>query len=187
MCTLLSSDPARQSLSKLDPSDPSSSSSNSAHTPGLGMELHNLVPRLWPFLSHTIGSVRVSSLNALLTLVNLRGEGGGEGEGGEGEGGGEGKESGGERGGGGGRGVTDSGEAGNKEEGIKNEDAGKEEVKAEEGLRGEGVGGVAWLRVILQGLMCQIFQRFALEGDDKNRILLHKVSHRERGREGAKK
>ena len=32
--------------------------------------LTTLVPRLWPFLSHTITSVRLSCLNALLTLLN---------------------------------------------------------------------------------------------------------------------
>ena len=32
--------------------------------------LTTLVPRLWPFLSHTITSVRLSCLNALLTLLH---------------------------------------------------------------------------------------------------------------------
>ncbi len=41
------------------------------HTPLLELDsLPTLIPRLWPFLSHLITSVRTSSLRALLTILN---------------------------------------------------------------------------------------------------------------------
>ena len=41
------------------------------------------------------------------------------------------------------------------------------------GVKGEA--GRSWLQGLLQPLMCQVFQRFLLEGDQENRELLHEV------------
>ena len=41
------------------------------HAEPISLNLQNLVPRLWPFLSHTISSVRKSTLEALLILLPL--------------------------------------------------------------------------------------------------------------------
>lgn len=37
----------------------------------------------------------------------------------------------------------------------------------------------AWLPELLQPLICQVFQRFVLEGDEENRKILHQVSRRD--------
>jgi TATA-binding protein-associated factor len=89
--------------------------------------MHILVPRLWPFLGHTIRSVRKSTLDALLTLLGLK----------------------------------DSSSPPEQECGVKVHEAG-------------------WLRVVLRTLLCQVFQRFALEGEPDIRKLLHKVSDERR-------
>lgn len=47
--------------------------SNAAHDPELSFA--NLVPRLFPFLRHTISTVRSAVLRALLTFLNIKGEG----------------------------------------------------------------------------------------------------------------
>lgn len=121
MCTLLSSSAPHQQNS----------------TP-VQSNLHNLVPRLWPFLSHTISSVRRSSLRALLMLLKLDREApppGGSGLSGP---------------------VTAIAEQG-------------EEVKVQ-------VMGEWWLKGnLLRSLLCQVFQRLALEGVAENRELLHQV------------
>jgi len=50
---------------------------------------------------------------------------------------------------------------------------------------GSGEGeGKAWLVHLLQPFLCQIFQRFLLEGKQENRKLLQEVGHTGRGREG---
>ena len=110
----------------------------------LQQSMATFVPRLWPFLSHTISSVRSSCLKVILTLLKNSNEDliKKEGEGG---------------GGGGGEG----GDAGGKEEG---------------GGGGFGSGCLGWLRENLQGMLCQTFQRFALEGEENIRGLVHQVS-----------
>ena len=119
----------------------------------LQQSMATFVPRLWPFLSHTISSVRSSCLKVILTLLKNSNE---DLIKNEGEGGGiEGRE--GEEGGGGGEG----GDAGGKEEG---------------GGGGFGSGCLGWLRENLQGMLCQTFQRFALEGEENIRGLVHQVS-----------
>ena len=119
MGTLLSSP------SDSSPTPDSTPSPDLNSTPKGQEDLHALVPRLWPFLNHMIGSVRKSSLRVLLTLLDL----------------GDGDPS-----------PTVGGHQG--------------EVK---------VQGVGWLRVVLRTLLCQLFQRFALEGDQEIQQLLHKV------------
>ena len=45
----------------------------------------------------------------------------------------------------------------------------------------DGVGGktgcLPWLAVILQGVLCHLYQRLALEGDKSNADLTHQVSY----------
>lgn len=58
-----------------------------------------------------------------------------------------------------------------------------EGVESVVGSTAQGVGVVSgaggqldWLKgSFLQSALCQVFQRFALEGDEENRILVHKV------------
>lgn len=75
------------------------------------------------------------------------------------QGGGEGKERGGESKSGGGE-VGDGG------------------GKGEGGGGGSGSGFLGWLRENLQGMLCQTFQRFALEGEESIRDLVHQVGLR---------
>lgn len=42
-------------------------------------------------------------------------------------------------------------------------------------VSGETVAREGWLREIFQTMLCHVFQRFALEGDESNRELIHKV------------
>lgn len=46
------------------------------------------------------------------------------------------------------------------------------------GEGGSGSGFLGWLRENLQGMLCQTFQRFALEGEESIRDLVHQVSLR---------
>lgn len=119
LCTLLSS-------------NPSISCSN----------LAVLVPRLWPFLAHTISSVRKSCLIAILTILAC-------------------------------------GSHGNLSEEMESTDqsGGKNGCEKESELAaGEGTERLPWLREVLQSMLCHVFQRFALEGVEENRELIHKVS-----------
>ena len=103
----------------------------------------DLVPRLWPFLSHTISSVRKSSLKALLMLLGVDG---------------------------GHRSLDTPSSSGQCDEmdstGGTTETENTAEVKVHSG---------GWLKGVLQTLLCQIFQRFALEGLEDIRQLLHEV------------
>ena len=113
------------------------SSHTPSHTPSVAA-LQDLVPRLWPFLSHSISSVRKSSLQVILLLLN----------------------------------YTDGPSA--REHAPNAED----HTPSAEGGGGNGevrVQEVGWLKIILRTLLCQLFQRFALEGDSHIRQLLHKV------------
>ena len=47
--------------------------------------------------------------------------------------------------------------------------------KGEGGGGGSGSGFLGWLRENLQGMLCQTFQRFALEGEESIRDLVHQV------------
>lgn len=125
MGTLLTSAPTRQTLSIQDPLSADKVHSGSA-------KMHNLVPRLWPFLSHTICSVRKFSLRALLILLDL----------------------------------NDS-RSPSANDMVTVASSNNQEVEVQ--------GGGGWLRMVLQSLLCQLFQRFALEGEEDNRQLLHKV------------
>ena len=50
--------------------------------------------------------------------------------------------------------------------------------KGEGGGGGSGSGFLRWLRENLQGMLCQTFQRFALEGEESIRDLVHQVGLR---------
>ena len=117
----------------------------------LQQSMATFVPRLWPFLSHTISSVRSSCLKVILTLLKNSNEDLMKQEG-------EGKERGGESKSGGG----EVGDGGGKGEG---------EGDSESSFLG-------WLRENLQGMLCQTFQRFALEGEESIRDLVHQVGLR---------
>lgn len=49
------------------------------------------------------------------------------------------------------------------------------ESSAVESLTGHVTAAVGWLRLTLQGALCHVFQRFALEGDEGNREMIRKV------------
>ena len=108
-----------------------------------GADLAALVPRLWPFLSHRISSVRQSCLKALCILLKV--------------------------------GSSQLSQAGSL--------AGGEPVamETEDGVIVSGVSRAdksawpVWLGAILQSVLCQVFQRFALESEEDNRTLLHEV------------
>jgi hypothetical protein len=68
LCTLLSHNPALFSTHQHQPPQ-LQLAAGGAGQPTMSM-LTTLVPRLWPFLSHTITSVRQSCLKALLTLLH---------------------------------------------------------------------------------------------------------------------
>ena len=111
-----------------------------------GQRLPQLVPRLWPFLSHTNRSVRLSCLQVLLSLL----------ESGQRKNGG---------GGGGDRGNIGSGDMDTSEvneEGMGRSEAGEEKRPT-------------WLGAVLQGALCHLFQRLALEGDKENSDLALQV------------
>ena len=108
-----------------------------------GADLAALVPRLWPFLSHRISSVRQSCLKALCILLKV--------------------------------GSSQLSQVGSS--------AGGEPVamETEDGVIVSGVSRAdksvwpVWLGAILQSVLCQVFQRFALESEEDNRTLLHEV------------
>ena len=114
--------------------------------------LPQLVPRLWPFLSHTNRTVRHSCLQVLLSLLPS-GKREGEPE------------------------PTGKKSGGNFEEGGRGE-RGKVEGG---GSEGEGEAAMeegqcpAWLGAVLQGALCHLFQRLALEGDKANTDLALQV------------
>ena len=122
--------------------------------------LSQLAPRLWPFLSHTNRRVRLSCLRVLLSLLesgqrkNRGGGRGGDSEGGERSEGGEEME---RR-----EAVEEGGEV--TEEGMEMErsEAGEEKRPT-------------WLGAVLQGALCHLFQRLALEGDKENTDLTLQV------------
>lgn len=172
----------------------SSPASNHAELPMTGQSgpsnLQNLVPRLWPFLSHTISSVRKSTLEALLTLLGLS-----EGENSIGGSSTEGSLAGGASVGGSSTGGS-SVAGGSSSQGSSLE--GPSSGGASSGVAsvgGSSAGGVGaqdgevkvqergWLKAVVRTLLCQVFQRLALEGETDIRELLHKV--RGRGRRKA--
>ena len=113
----------------------SSSHSAAVNTIAAQMQpLDTLVPRLWPFLSHTIASVRFSCLKVLQTLLHM----------------------------------TRSATAAAAEDEPMLTNAGPKPTSS-------GPASLEWLRLILQSTLCQVFQRFALEGDEGNRELVHQV------------
>lgn len=130
------------------------------------LQLSSLVPRLWPFLSHTSKAVRQSCLQVLLSLVNT-----------------------GERGTS--QDITDvkgrlvSTDRGCEQnhEGMEVSGGGVEEdterVKLQreaEGQAGDKERNVLpWLSGILQGALCHLFQRLVLEGDRSNMTLTQQV------------
>lgn len=111
--------------------------------------LQNLIPRLWPFLGHNICSVRKSSLQALDILLSL---------------------------------DTFTATTNGLQATLTGSGVGVNVVAGVDGVVTSGSVGVndeegtkSWLSGLLQSLLCQIFQRFLLEGDQENRELLHKV------------
>lgn len=136
-------------------------------------QLSSLVPRLWPFLSHTNKTVRQSCLQVLLSLMKSRKQG----QRGEPD-----------RGGHTAEGTVETavvketcgreGECGPE---IKNIDVQKtadgyllEDYKMDTRQPGKKECP-QWLASILQGTLCQLFQRLALEGDNSNADLAHQV------------
>ena len=136
LCTLLSCNPSLYS-SPL-PSAPPAQSLSAA----TGSNLATLVPRLWPFLAHTISSVRRSCLTAILTILTCGQHGD----------------------------VS-------KDETPMDISAGDGDSKNESGIVvSASAGRMTWLKEVLQNMLCHVFQRFALEGVEENRELIHKVS-----------
>ena len=122
--------------------------------------LSQLAPRLWPFLSHTNRRVRLSCLRVLLSLLESgqrKNRGGGRGGDSEGEERSEGGEEMERR-----EAVEEGGEV--TEEGMEMErsEAGEEKRPT-------------WLGAVLQGALCHLFQRLALEGDKENTDLTLQV------------
>ena len=77
--------------------------------------LPQYIPRVYPFLSHTISTVRSSSLSAIMNLVATRAQ------------------------------------------------------------RGEAGETCTWIQELLEGLVCQVFQRLAVEGDEAIRTMCLEV------------
>ena len=125
--------------------------------------LSQLAPRLWPFLSHTNRRVRLSCLRVLLSLLesgqrkNRGGGRGGDSEGGE---------------------EMERSEGGEEmerreavEEGGEVTEEGMEMERSEAGEEKRPT----WLGAVLQGALCHLFQRLALEGDKENTDLALQV------------
>ena len=127
------------------------------------LQLSSLVPRLWPFLSHTSKAVRQSCLQVLLSLVNT----------GERETTQDGK----------GRLVSTDRGCEQNHEGMEVSGGGVEEDTERVKLQREAGGQAGdkerntlpWLSGILQGALCHLFQRLVLEGDRSNMALTQQV------------
>ena len=131
--------------------------------------LSQLAPRLWPFLSHTNRRVRLSCLRVLLSLLesgqrkNRGGGRGGDSEGGERSEGGEEME------------RSEGGEEMERREAVEEGGEVTEEgMEMERSETGEEKRPT-WLGAVLQGALCHLFQRLALEGDKENTDLALQV------------